>query len=130
MNKDYELEHELARRKVWSDAASRTAGALNCTAGLQASNWADTILDRFDSKFRKLYNPEKKDYATENLASAKLGDLLQANKAVSILRGKVKDWVTTENANGNPFRNEQAPDWDDYESAISERDRLRQKHGV
>ena len=52
--KDYKNEHQLMRRRVWSDAFSATASAYDCKTTGTASKYADAALVRFDELFREL----------------------------------------------------------------------------
>lgn len=49
--KSYKQEHELMRRKVWSDAWSMTANANDCKATDTATRYADAALKAFDERF-------------------------------------------------------------------------------
>lgn len=49
--KSYKQEHELMRRKVWSDAWSRTSSASNCTDKNTPARYADAALAAFDERF-------------------------------------------------------------------------------
>ncbi len=51
---DYEqVEHELARKKLWADAWTAVANASDCKSKNAPTTWADQALADFDKRFPK-----------------------------------------------------------------------------
>jgi len=49
--KDYNFEHELARRRLWIEVCVAVARSENCVDVSAPTSWADSALSEFDERF-------------------------------------------------------------------------------
>jgi hypothetical protein len=56
--KDYNFEHELARRRLWIEVCVAVARSENCVDVTAPTHWADKALVEFDERFSDLKKEE------------------------------------------------------------------------
>ena len=52
VNKDYNEEHKLTRKKLWIDVFVAYTGSSNSTSKNGGATWADFALKEFDERFK------------------------------------------------------------------------------
>ena len=53
VNKDYNEEHKLTRKKLWIDVFVAYTSSSNSTSKNGGATWADFALKEFDERFKK-----------------------------------------------------------------------------
>ena len=127
MEKNYELEYDFMRMKLWSDVAAATASANNCTSKATITNYAESALMHFDREFKR---PKNSDYASINLANARVDELQQSRKRVRILWQQLEAWVKKTSTPEKEAYHYECPQHDEYEDAVAKLTELRNMYGT